>query len=998
MARQTSEPKFANTNLARLCRYYLACLGHDDTGVSTFLTSKFDKTDYFEVDTLPQSTEDLADNSAGKALLGRQREERGNYSLYFGYPTNIALLKSRRTKWQGYMVEPIFLFPIEQDADSGHLLIDLSYPIINQKPFQSFTNAERDTMMNEIAQLERDIGISTDEPRIDISDIATRLRSVRPEWTWKEEITPQVFENESEREREPIANITEAGIYNRAVVIMAEKPPFTKGLEHELRTLAQLSEAEYEDTALGGLIAEKDTASDDIAPYTEPLLEVFPMNTEQREAIKSALTQPKTIITGPPGTGKSQVITNLLANAAWSGKRVLFASKNNKAVDVVEGRINALGARASLLRVGAQEAFQSRLAEYVLSLLSSRAEDADHEEFKNAKEKHQQCCANYERLSAEEENTVELRNKVDKLEQSSMEARRQLEGVTFWGHSFWSLLRRQKLANFSLNQEKDSTRKRRFSLYQTIKSIGALIETNIYLQALKKLQNARSLEDIALEKYKILDEIANHSKTLWELWLRVQPASLSTTERQNLGKYTTLLKMVVDASSNEPLSWQVRQKYNDMLHEIAHLLPCWAVTSLSARGRIPLEANNFDLVVFDEASQCDIASALPLLFRAKSVVIIGDPKQLEHISQLKRGQDQILLERYNLLDNFSHWSYEHQSLYGLGAIYEPPIRLVDHYRSHADIINFSNNEWYEGNLRIATDYAKLRFPDSSQSGIQWIDIKGKAMRPQNGSVLNQDEAEAVLDTLRDLVLIKNYQGSIGVVTPFRAQANAIREAINRDEKLDSILAQRFFLVDTAHKFQGDERDVMIFSPVVSSNFPSSAFGFLRSTGNIFNVAISRARAQLIVVGDFSACASCDINYLSRFAAYTKLLENQEKNLSVPQQENFGEFYPEIANPELVSEWEKIFYMAAYAAGYRLIPQYSIEKYIVDFLLIKDDRKLVIEIDGEHYHRNWTGELCRRDQIRNHRLFELGYDFKRFWVYEVRDDIHGCLQQLSQWRG
>ena len=82
---------------------------------------------------------------------------------------------------------------------------------------------------------------------------------------------------------------------------------------------------------------------------------------------------------------------------------------------------------------------------------------------------------------------------------------------------------------------------------------------------------------------------------------------------------------------------------------------------------------------------------------------------------------------------------------------------------------------------------------------------------------------------------------------------------------------------------------------------------------------------------------------------------------------------------------------AYQAGFRLIPQYPIEKYAADF-----QRKLVIEIDGERYHRNWTGELCRRDQIRNQRMFELGYDVMRFWVYEVRDDIQGCLAKLSRW--
>ena len=71
---------------------------------------------------------------------------------------------------------------------------------------------------------------------------------------------------------------------------------------------------------------------------------------------------------------------------------------------------------------------------------------------------------------------------------------------------------------------------------------------------------------------------------------------------------------------------------------MSHLFPCWAVTSLAARGRVPFTAGHFDLVVIDEASQCDIASALPLLFRAKRSVIIGDPQQLRHITALTRSK------------------------------------------------------------------------------------------------------------------------------------------------------------------------------------------------------------------------------------------------------------------------------------------------------------------------------------------------------------------------
>ena len=78
----------------------------------------------------------------------------------------------------------------------------------------------------------------------------------------------------------------------------------------------------------------------------------------------------------------------------------------------------------------------------------------------------------------------------------------------------------------------------------------------------------------------------------------------------------------------------------------------------------------------------------------------------------------------------------------------------------------------------------------------------------------------------------------------------------------------------------------------------------------------------------------------------------------------GPEYPPVAHPELVSEWERIFYKAMYAAGLRPVPQYEEAPYTLDFALFDGERKLDIEVDGEHYHRNWDGELCRRDQIRS----------------------------------
>jgi len=92
--------------------------------------------------------------------------------------------------------------------------------------------------------------------------------------------------------------------------------------------------------------------------------------------VRQALTEPLIVITGPPGTGKSQVVTAVLVNAAWRGLRVLFASKNNKAVDLVIERVNALSPRPIMLRLGTR-ALQEQLAQHIMAILSSRPTDDD---------------------------------------------------------------------------------------------------------------------------------------------------------------------------------------------------------------------------------------------------------------------------------------------------------------------------------------------------------------------------------------------------------------------------------------------------------------------------------------------------------------------------------------------------------------------------------------------------------------------------------------------
>ena len=171
--------------------------------------------------------------------------------------------------------------------------------------------------------------------------------------------------------------------------------------------------------------------------------------------------------------------------------------------------------------------------------------------------------------------------------------------------------------------------------------------------------------------------------------------------------------------------------------------------------------------------------------------------------------------------------------------------------------------------------------------------------------------------------------------------------------------------------------------------------FLKSHGNLFNVAITRARSELIVVGDRQAALDSGVAYLAGFAEYVRDLASQEKGAATER--DAGPDYPMVAHPELVSDWERIFYKAMHDAGLRPVPQYEEPPDTLDFALFDGERKLDIEVDGENYHRNWDGELCRRDQIRSRRLGDRGWDVMRFWVYELRDDMEAALRRVKEWK-
>jgi very-short-patch-repair endonuclease len=1043
---QGTEDNAAAGPLGRLCRYYLDCLGHDaGQGCGVPAASHDRKLDYGALKELPElragGTWPGALPESIQELVQRTRLDR-TAVLYVGYP--VLLRYQRSAKGQGYLVEPLLLYPLERDED-GVLQVAEDLPALNFRALRPLSDGGN--VLNDVVALSDELGLMAQDEPPPLEDIALRLKEIRAEWPWIDE--PVLGDRKVDP---PLSSLNAAGIYNYAVVAIGEKPAYTIGLERELKDLAKVPDEVLQDTGLGGWL--KGTVAAGPTDDGKPLLEVITLNTEQREAVRSAMTAPLTVITGPPGTGKSQVVTALLANCAWRGEKVLFASKNNKAVDVVEQRVNALTSRPTLIRLGSLK-YEARLAEFLLGLLSASSTPEDQTEYERSREIQKRLDGERKELAAAEQRLIQARNEVDRLE-SRLEEWRGVFGeslgylkaldvaalraalaplrraivradrrrVGLIAKLFWFALRERRLQVLSaaghepgvlaailkvgLQLPGGAVDEASVSAFSAVdgavrERLSAIESIQQYLEALKGLESLPSLETLA-ERQRGLDErLSDNALRSWQAWARLQPARLSAQDRRAIGQYHAVLKVVLDCNQARtaiPMaSWR---QYRQLQAKVSHLIPCWAVTSLSVHGKVPFVPGFFDLLVIDEASQCDIASVLPLLYRAKRVVVIGDPKQLTHITRLSAREDAQLQAKHGIPAELVQWSYAVNSLFALASLestQEGIVWLRDHHRSHADIIEFSNREFYEGRLRVATRYERLKMIEPGKPSIQWISVQGECRRPDGGSVVNELEARAVVELLKRLALKQNYQGSIGLVSPFRAQANRIRELVNADTPLSDKLERAEFLSETAHQFQGDERDVMIFSPVVSRGIGPGSLGFLRKNGNLFNVAITRARAALYVVGDRQAARESGVEYLAAFAQYVDEIQETERvREEIKQSLELGSEYPPVAKPELVSEWERVFYRALYAAGVRAIPQYAIDNYVLDFAVIEGERRLNIEVDGERYHSAWDGELMRRDRLRNQRMMELGWEVKRFWVYQIRDEMEWCVGEVKKWMG
>ena len=400
--------------------------------------------------------------------------------------------------------------------------------------------------------------------------------------------------------------------------------------------------------------------------------------------------------------------------------------------------------------------------------------------------------------------------------------------------------------------------------------------------------------------------------------------------------------------------------------------PCWCVTTYAASGSLPLKPGLFDVAIIDEASQCDIASCFPILFRAKRAVVVGDDKQLPHLSFLEKAKEQSFMSQYGIGDRYQlMWRFRTNSMFDLANYYSMhPVLLDEHFRSLPPIINFSNKEFYGNRIKV------MRRNDNSKKVLETFVVPdGKV---DFDATRNLPEIEELVKRLHEIVVEDERKNpehpvSIGIISPFRAQVEQLKISVAKVLS-EHMMEKHQIEIGTAHTFQGDERDIILISWAYANNsFPQSLI-FLQKP-NLFNVAITRARYQMI-------------NFISKdprelpeglLRSYLGFCSEYENRYELSKSNEFDEnIYKNSFEKEVADSFRSL--------DHKVICGVEIAGLSADLLI---DDKYVVECDGVE-----DKTVCRVSNMRKQAIFErTGLKVSRVSVREWQYSPKACIDRI-----
>ncbi|MCT4581278.1 MAG: AAA domain-containing protein [Flavobacteriales bacterium] len=534
----------------------------------------------------------------------------------------------------------------------------------------------------------------------------------------------------------------------------------------------------------------------------------------QQNIIKSAYQNNITLAVGPPGTGKSFTIASIAVDAIANGKSVLIASKNDQALKVIAEKLEKDFFAKENIISGGEKYFVRKLLNKFKDILNGVADDSYYDSLRKE-------------VKAQHKSLRKINAAIHRLEEKIKEKSNDELEVT----------------ELLLSEDNWSKKIKLFFKSRTIKNLEEL-ERDISTLA----------HQIELRKEwmkHLLLCIAN---------LRVAEAIRDTQTREVFKK---MVKVIESDSGLEKESLF----YSLDFKKVLKAFPIWLVNLKELNQYLPLQDGIFDLVVMDEATQCDIASSIPLLFRGKRAVIVGDPKQLRHVSFLAYDTQQELAIKYGV-EKFNSKLLDYRNASILDVVMETITAqnqvhyLDEHYRSMPDIVEFSNEEFYNNSLNIMTFKSKNDLEENIE--IQYC----SGERKNNG--VNQGEIDAIFNKIKHNLSLKEERYSVGIISPFANQVKAIQKQVSTAFKVEE-LNKIDLLVGTPYHFQGEERDEVHLSFTVDEYTAGNVYTYLNKE-DVFNVAITRARKRQYIYLSIDTIPHDSYHLLHR---YIRSIKNEE---------------------------------------------------------------------------------------------------------------------------
>jgi len=379
-------------------------------------------------------------------------------------------------------------------------------------------------------------------------------------------------------------------------------------------------------------------------------------------------------------------------------------------------------------------------------------------------------------------------------------------------------------------------------------------------------------------------------------------------------------------------------------------LPCWIMPHHRVSESLPSELGVFDLVIVDEASQSTLA-ALPALFRARQILVVGDDKQVspDHVG-LAMDQANARAARYlsSQVAIFRAPMREEASLYDLASVVfgGDNLMLREHFRCAAPIIEFSKRQFYRNELR------PLRLSKASER-LDPVLVDVRVTDGYRKGKTNPAEADYIVAELRRMGVDPTFEGRTFGVTTLLGTEQAALIYRKIESELGIPFIERFHVrVGDPSAFQGDERDIMFLSMVVTAGNATALSGL--GYEQRFNVAASRARERMILV------RSIDLDQLSpRDELRRAILEHFRSPFPV------DEIDAADARSRCESDFEREMFDELADRGYSVDTQVKVGAHRIDMVVEgENDRRLAIECDGDRYHgpEQWPADMVRQRML------------------------------------